>query len=287
MMSQIVKRIFGIFYAAVILTSCTETIDIELDETYTRLVIDGQITTDTMAHAIRLSKSASYFSNAEPPAVSGAELLLDDGLQQFILTEIPIGSGRYFTPENYFGQPGNTYTLNINLPEEIGESTNYQAQNTLATTDFRLDSIMLEYRNPFGFWLVMLYAYDPPTTDFYRFDAFRNGEILTDTANRTFILDDRLFNGNNTNGSTVMFLYEDEVQLGDTILLRMSAISKDYYEFLFELRNESGSGNPLFGGPPANITSNLQENGLGFFGTMKTARTDLIITPALLEILRE
>jgi hypothetical protein len=146
---------------------------------------------------------------------------------------------------------------------------------------------MLEYRNPFGFWLVMLYAYDPPTTDFYRFDAFRNGEILTDTANRTFILDDRLFNGNNTNGSTVMFLYEDEVQLGDTILLRMSAISKDYYEFLFELRNESGSGNPLFGGPPANITSNLQENGLGFFGTMKTARTDLIITPALLEILRE
>ncbi len=287
MMSQIVKRIFSIVYAVVILTSCTETIDIELDETYTRLVIDGQITTDTMAHAIRLSQSASYFSNAEPPAVSGAELLLDDGLQQLVLTEIPIGSGRYYTPENYFGQPGNTYTLNISLPEEIGESTNYQAQNTLATTEFRLDSIMLEYREPFGFWMVMLYAYDPPTTDFYRLDAFRNGEILTDTAYRTSISDDRLFNGNNTNGSTVMFLYEDEVKLGDTISLRMAAISKAYYEFLFELRNESGFSNPLFGGPPANITSNLQEDGLGFFGTMKTARTDLIITQELLERLRE
>ena len=281
------RYIFGIVFVAASLTSCTETIDIELDETYTRLVIDGQITTDTMAHAIRLSQSASYFSNTEPPAVSGAELLLDNGSQQLVLTEIPIGSGRYFTPENYFGQPGNTYTLNISLPEEIGESTNYQAQNTLATTEFRLDSIMLEYREPFGFWMVMLYAYDPPTTDFYRLDAFRNGEILTDTAYRTSISDDRLFNGNNTNGSTVMFLYEDEVQLGDTISLRMGAISKAYYEFLFELRNESGFSNPLFGGPPANITSNLQDDGLGFFGTMKTARTDLIITEALLERLRE
>jgi hypothetical protein len=280
------RYIFGIVFVAASLTSCTETIDIELDETYTRLVIDGQITTDTMAHAIRLSQSASYFSNTEPPAVSGAELLLDNGSQQLVLTEIPIGSGRYFTPENYFGQPGNTYTLNISLPEEIGESTNYQAQNTLATTEFRLDSIMLEYREPFGFWMVMLYAYDPPTTDFYRLDAFRNGEILTDTAYRTSISDDRLFNGNNTNGSTVMFLYEDEVQLGDTISLRMGAISKAYYEFLFELRNESGFSNPLFGGPPANITSNLQDDGLGFFGTMKTARTDLIITEALLERLR-
>jgi len=285
-MSQIIKHIFGIVYAAVIFTSCTETIDIELDETYTRLVIDGQISTDTMAHEIRLSKSASYFSNTEPPAVSGAEIILDDDQQQFVLTEIPIGSGQYFTPENYFGKPGNTYTLNINLTEEIGESMNYQAQNIMATTDFILDSIMLEYREPFGFWMVTLYAYDPPTTDFYRLDAFRNGVILTDTAYRTSISDDRLFNGNNTNGSAVMFLYEDEVQLGDTISLRMAAISKAYYEFLFELRNESGFSNPLFGGPPANINSNLQEDGLGFFGTMKTARTELIITEALLDSLR-
>ncbi len=287
MTSQMFRYIFGIAFLVAILTSCTETIDIELDETYTRLVIDGQITTDTMAHALRLSKSASYFSNTEPPVVSGAEILLDDGFQQILLTEMPSGSGAYFTPEDYHGIPGRSYSLQINLSEEIGESLNFLAQNTMAETQYSLDSIGLEYREPFGFWMVMLYAYDPPTTDFYRLDAFRNGVILTDTAYRTSISDDRLFNGNNTNGSTVMFLYEDEVQLGDTISLRMGAISKAYYDFLFELRNESGFSNPLFGGPPANIKSNLQEDGLGFFGTMKTARTDLIITEEILEQKRE
>lgn len=277
------QLIFSLFVALAVFSSCTETIDLELDETFTRLVVDGQISTDTLAHQIRLSKSASYFSNAEPPAVSGAELLLDDGNQVLSLTEFPIGSGYYYTPEDYSGQPGNTYKLNINLPEAVGEVSNFEATSTMATTAFQLDSIGLEYREPFGFWMVMLYAYDPPTTDFYRLDAFRNGVILTDTAYRTSISDDRLFNGNNTNGTTVMFLYDDEVKLGDTITLLMSAINKDYFDFLTELRNESGFSNPLFSGPPANISSNLKEGGLGYFGTKKSDRVNLLVTESLFE----
>jgi len=277
------QLIFRLFVAVTIFSSCTETIELELDETYTRLVVDGQISTDTLAHQIRLSKSASYFSNAEPPAVSGAELLLDNGNQTISLTEFPEGSGYYYTPEDYFGQPGNTYKLNINLPEAVGESSNFVAANRMATTAFRLDSINLEYREPFGFWMVLLYAYDPPTTDFYRLDIFRNGVILTDTASRSTVLDDKLFNGNNTNGIRVMFLYEDEVMLGDTISLLMSAISKDYYQFLSELSSESGFSNPLFGGPPANISSNLKEGGLGFFGTKKTARVSMVVDESLWE----
>ena len=282
-MKSKLQLFFSLFVALIILSSCTETIDIELDDTFTRLVVDGQITTDTTAHLIKLSKSASYFSNVAPPIVSGAELLLDDGQQVLSLTEIPSGSGNYYTPENYFGQPGNTYQLNINLPEVVGEVNNFEATNTMATTAFQLDSIGLEYREPFGFWMVMLYAYDPPTTDFYHLDAFRNGVILTDTAYRTSVSDDRLFNGNYTNGITVMVLYEDEVQLGDTISLVMSAINKDYFNFLSELRNESGFSNPLFGGPPANISSNLKEGGLGYFGAKKSQRVSFIADESLWE----
>ncbi len=282
-MKSKISLISSLFVAIVLLSSCTETIDIELDETFTRLVVDGQISTDTVAHQIKLSKSASYFSNTEPPAVSGAELLLDDGNQVFKLTEAPVGSGYYYTPEDYFGQPGNTYKLNINLADPVGEISNFEATSTMATTDFILDSIELEYREPFGFWMVMLYAFDPPTTDFYRIDIFRNGEILTDTAYRTPISDDRLFNGNYSNGLTITFLYEDEVTLGDTITALMSAINKEYYDFLMELRNESGFSNPLFGGPPANISSNLKEGGLGYFGTRKSARTSFIADESLWE----
>ncbi|MBU1371004.1 MAG: DUF4249 domain-containing protein [Bacteroidetes bacterium] len=280
-MKNLTKAVFGIFLVLGLFSACTETIDIELDQSFTRLVVDGQISTDTMAHLVRLSQSANYFSNTEPAAVSGASVVVDDGSQAITLLEYPERSGMYYTPANYYGIPGNDYLLSVSLPEAIGESINYEATNTMPQTAFQLDSIQLEFRNPPGFWMVKLFAMDPPTTDFYRLDVLRNGLILTDTAYRTAILDDRLINGNNTNGITVMFLYEDEVMPGDTISLIMSAISKDYYEFLLELRNESGFSNPLFGGPPANISSNLREGGLGYFATRKTSSVSLVADSSL------
>ena len=50
---------FGFFIAglSLLIFSCVERIDIELDDSYTRLVVDGAITTDTMAHTILLSES--------------------------------------------------------------------------------------------------------------------------------------------------------------------------------------------------------------------------------------
>ena len=65
---------------SLLIFSCIERIDIELDNSYTRLVVDGVITTDTMAHTIFLSESTSYYYNQPAPAVSGAEVQISDGI---------------------------------------------------------------------------------------------------------------------------------------------------------------------------------------------------------------
>ncbi len=45
-------------------SACTERIDIDLDDTYTRLVVYGQIDSDdTARHMISLTESTSYFYN--------------------------------------------------------------------------------------------------------------------------------------------------------------------------------------------------------------------------------
>ena len=55
----------------IIAASCTERIDVELDDTYTRLVVDGQLTGDsTETHTIILTESTSYFYNQPPPPVT-------------------------------------------------------------------------------------------------------------------------------------------------------------------------------------------------------------------------
>jgi len=79
--------LFTILTFSMLVISCTERIDVELDESYTRLVVDGAITTDTMAHVVVLSKTSSYYYNMPAPLVTGASVSITDGNQTFKLKE--------------------------------------------------------------------------------------------------------------------------------------------------------------------------------------------------------
>jgi len=71
-MKMLIKHINPLFLillmaGMLIISSCTEKIEVELDETYTRLVVDGQLTSDDrVIHKILLSESTSYFYNQPP-----------------------------------------------------------------------------------------------------------------------------------------------------------------------------------------------------------------------------
>jgi hypothetical protein len=262
---------------ALLLISCTERIEIELDDSFTRLVVDGGITNDTSSHLVKLTTSSSYFSNQEPDAVSGALVYLSDGIDDIQLNELPDQSGVYASPSDFAGRPGSNYRLEINLKEAIGETDFYSAETYMPTTNFRVDSIQVVQDERFGFWLVNLYAQDPPSVDYYKFDLHINGLMLTDTLRRSVVNDDRFFNGNNTNGIGVLFLFEDEVNPGDTLDFTMSSISQDYFNFIVEIRSESGFSNPLFSGPPANIRTNINEGGLGYFSARLSKHVRYIV----------
>jgi hypothetical protein len=269
--------IYLLMSIAVFVVSCTERIDIALDDSYARLVVDGVITTDTTSHLVKLTTSSSYFSNQEPDAVSGALIYLNDGIDGFQLIELPDQAGVYATADDFSGKPGRSYRLEINLMEAVGDDDYYTAETFMPTTNFQIDSIQVVQDENFGFWLVNLYAQDPPSVDFYKFDLQINGLMLTDTLRRSVVNDDRFFNGNNTNGIGVLFLFEDEVNPGDTLDFTMSSISQDYFNFIVEIRSESGFSNPLFSGPPANIRSNIKEGGLGYFGARNSRHLRYIV----------
>jgi hypothetical protein len=256
---------------------CTERITIELDETLTRLVVDGGITNEPAHHMIRLTTTSGFFSNQEPEGIRGAvvHLLYDNKSVQ--LTEYSGFRGFYAIPVIYAAEPGKTYTLDIRLPVSIGGSARYSAQTTMPETDFRLDSIQMEYNDRFDFWLVKVYAQDPTTKDFYKFETFLNSISGNDTTMRVTATPDRFFNGRNTNGFAVAFFDGEILSPGDTLTLVMSAITEDYYQFYSELRSESGYKNPLFSGPPANIRSNLKEGGLGYFSARKIERAKVTV----------
>ncbi len=271
------SRFFQLLMVLAGLAACTERYDIELDSSYARLVVDGKVTSDSLQHTLRLTTSTSYFYNEEPPAVTGAAVRLYDGEESIPYVEDAQRPGYYHAAEAFAGKAGRLYRIEIELAAPVGDFSSYEASSLMPLTFGRIDSITLKYEPSFDFYLLNLFATDPATTDFYKFDAYVNGKILTDTASRALVTDDKFFNGNNTNGLPVMFFRGDEIKPGDTITLQLAAITEDYYRFFLELQTGSGSSNPLFSGPAANIRTNVSNGALGYFAAARLARASLIV----------
>jgi hypothetical protein len=270
-----------------LLTACTEPIDIELDSSFSRLSVFGEISTDSTVHNIRLTRSADYFYNQPSVGVSDAIVKISDGENEIFLTENPLNPGNYQTPSGFFGIPGKTYVLvieNVDIDKD-GVMESYSASSFLPFLASQ-DSIRIKYsKNSFYEGTeIMLYAQDPAESiDYYAFKIIKNGILQTDSLPEIIAQDDLFFNGKYTNGITVQFLDEakegEQVFPGDTITLEMLGITKEYYIFIIEAQTELFGSNPLFSGPPANISTNISNGALGFFGAVNINRSS-VIAPA-------
>jgi len=278
------RKIFVLILMILLLGRCTERIDIEVDSTYTRLVVEGYITTDTMQHTVRLTKTSDYFFNMPAPPVTGAIVEIDDGSSVFTLTETMENPGQYFTSSDFHGIPGKRYNLLISQVDinEDGIMEEYSASSELYQVN-SIDSITLELMESthFSFYQVRVYAWDPPIKNFYAFKVYKNGVLLTDSLANLIIQDDVYFNGNYTYGIPSQFLdqqREDErIIPGDTVTFELNGITEEYYRFVIETQSEIFYHTPLFSGPPANISTNLSNGAIGFFTAYSIERCSTVL----------
>ncbi len=258
-------------------SSCTEKIDINLDKSESVLVVEGAISEIEGQQFVKLSQTAEYFSNQAPTGVSNAVVSVDNGSETVTLTESESKKGYYYFPENYLPVVGKTYSLNIELENDIAGKKDYTAETTVPPLSDDIDSIAIEWNSRFEAWLIKFYATDPPRQDFYMFNGMRNGELITDSIQHVNISDDRLYNGNYTYGIAVMFLDGDKLEPGDNFTLVLSNITEEYANFVTEVQTEINPGIPLFSGPPANVSSNISNDALGWFTAYRSAFTSTVV----------
>ena len=275
---------------ALSLWCCTERIEVNLDSSYTRLVVEGYVTTDTAVHWIMLSTTRDYFYNQPAPRVSGASVTIDDGERMISLTESDALPGRYCTADDFYGIPGRTYSLNIRdvdidgdgVPEEYSASSELHPVNPV-------DSITLRYFSHFGAtgYEVQVYAWDSPKRDWYSFKVRKNGVLLTDTLYELFVQNDDFFNGNYTFGITSQFLSNDKpdevVEIGDTVTFEINGITEDYYNYILEAQSQIFPQMPLFSGPPANIRTNLDNGAIGYFTAYSVNYSSTVATAEVVD----
>jgi hypothetical protein len=278
------KRFSIIFAVALLAVSCTEKINIKLDSTYTRLVVDGHIKSDTMAYFINLTKTSDYFSDAPAPRMVNATVELTDGTNTFPLTEtVPGQSGIYQTSSKFAGIIGKDYTLHISLPEVIAGTTNYTASSQLLSVT-KLDSIQVVFNSSEGkdgVWEVDIFAQDPPgRKNYYMLNLYRNNQLWSDTINKVAVFDNQFFEGKYINGAQAFRINNshlwETLYPGDNIMVELSAITQEYFNFISQVK-EAGISIPFFTGPPANITGNVSNQGIGFFSAYSSSYASTIV----------
>jgi len=250
-----------------VLIACEEIIEIDLEGTDPRIVIEGCISDRTGPYRVTLTKTADYFDPSEYPVVSGATVVIsgDLGTQD---TLIEVMDGVYETT-TIMGDYGRTYQLEV-----IAEGRQYTASARLPER-IDIDSIQLEYYPETyyyeeAYWIHCHFTDPGDTTNFYRVRVFKN-----DTLDKNiYCMDDKFIDGNPVD----LFIWGDAYLPGDTAVLELFSMDDKVYDYFLTLSNLLYSGGDGSYSTPANPNTNLSNDALGYFGAFAIA-TDTIIIP--------
>ena len=270
------KKYWMISLLAIITMACDEEVSLDLASPPERLVVEGRIEliAGKVAHEQQLILSTlnDFFDQGQTPRVTNAQVNVTDGSgAKHTYTPDPNTPGRY-TNNTIRPKIGEAYTLSI-----LWNGQQYEAVETLAAVA-PLDSVYqkFEEENTFedGGLKIAIDFQDPVgVSNYYFWELFRDGENLltADPGNsNNVVARDRFWDGEPIEG----YIPNEEVTVepGQTITVRHMGISKDAYDYLFLLFEQTGQTGQLIDVPPALIRGNIRnltdpDNlAMGYFG---------------------
>ncbi len=228
-------------------SSCEKVIDVDLNDTDQKVVIEGFILRGDTVQRIRITKTQNFDESTAPPAVDNASITVIDNLGN-AGTFTSVGNG-WYELTNYPGVEGRTYTLTA-----VVEGNSYSGSSTLPFYQ-PMDDLYVEFY-PFGgdtiISLVPSHYDQPGVPNYYQFHVYVNGE----RDKSVFIQDDQFTDGN----LVVEPLFVSELEIGDTVRVDLFCIDKPVHTYFNQLSVNSSSS-----ATPANPISNLSGGCLGYF----------------------
>lgn len=247
------------------LTACEKVIDIDLNSTDPRLVVEADLQADqTPALSVKLSQTVNFSDTIAPPLQTGALVVLVDETTGQRDTAIEVNPGNYRSGPDFIARTGNRYAL------EITHNDKFYRATAVMPTRIGLDSIIIEPTfGPGGLpgqfpgqRNVLLYAiYQDPAQqrNFYQIQAFQNDTLTPN-----------------------LFLYNDEVNSGTfqispvfvqtwvngVIDIELQHIDEAVYRYLTNLNTNIGQSSAS----PANPISNISGGALGYFKAYQSFR---------------
>lgn len=245
---MIMRKLTYLFFVFILVVSCEDSIQVDLDSEDPKLVIDASINwlkgTLGNEQSIKLSLTAPYFNDTLPPANNASVSITDTNNTSYIFIED--GTTGSYRNSNFSPQLGETYSLTVLYNGEI--YTGSETFKSVVPFDF------IEQSNTGGFSgedvEIKAYYTDPANEENYYFFEFLSDIPIIPVLE---VYEDRFTDGNQIFG----YYTEEDLTADDVVTVRNYGVSEQFYNFMFILlqQNSEEGGGP-FETQPATVRGN-------------------------------
>lgn len=272
--------------------SCREEIIIDLEEGSPLIGVEGSITDEYKRHEVILSYTADFYNAEEIRMITGAKVVVTDGVDTIPYLEQADQPGHYLT-DSVAGRKKTLYTLLVDVPEEGGGYKRLSAESYMQDNVEEIDSIVLKRTSMFPnvpLWdtIFMLYPYFqslPDPSIVYMIKVTQDTVPQNDTLLQANSIPMAGYAGyyvngpemlENTSEIPVAMMTKSELHDGMYIRLDLLSIPSDYMMFVISVKMAMGS-NPMMG-PPTNVLTNIQPSreAVGWFYAASVVSKELI-----------
>lgn len=265
------KKVFNIILAIATIisaSSCTKIIDLDLNESNPKIVIDGSINFyDSLQHDVHvnLSRTGSYSSSNEFSKIDNADLYIKspDGS---IYSLVGSGNGDYFNSEFIPGNSFDKFELYGDIDGvEISATSSFPNRVNIDS----IGAIVLPFGPPNPDLLltpIISFTDIPNEKNYYRFRLIVNH----DNVSELFFQGDEGQDGK----QMIYTFFRSRVAKNDTITIQLLSIDKESYDYYTVLNQNIGGGG--FSAAPGNPNTNIQGNAIGIFSAQYVSEKTII-----------
>lgn len=243
-------------------SSCTKVIDIDLNKSNPRYIIEGEITNAETSQTVHITRSVNFSDENKYPAVTNAIVIISDNAGNTdTLTQDQPG---YYKTAQLKGIPGRTYKMVV-----LVDGQKFEAVSTMPEP-VQLDTLSVVEQSSFGKKIkapIATFREPAGTGHYYYFMVYRNHHRV-----KTIYIDN-----DQTNDGTVFQRFlpdaDSSYNPGDKVCVDLQSITKEVYDYYFSLQQTIEQSSAT----PANPVTNISGvNVLGYFSAHTADRRKII-----------
>ncbi len=249
--------------SALFLFSCEDVIELDLNTTEPRVIIEANLDASTNRIDVLLSYSNDFYENGEPSKISNANIILSTASgENYVLSEVADG---LYTQEGLNVVADESVELQIDIDEESYTATSHIPHPVELLSIEQLEGGPPPIGGQENANIILAPEWMDPIDieNYYRVKPYINDTLLVSNYS---IVDDT-FRGD---GNPQRFPIMEPFQEGDEVTLELLSTDKAYYDYFLQLANLAGNG----GGSttPYNPKGNFDNGALGYFGAFHASR---------------